>query len=363
VTRVDDAVAVIVPSYNSQKVLPACLQSIYAQTHPPAEVVVVDDRSTDRSREIVRAFRDACQRDQQSPPCRLVEQPVNQGPAAARNAGVAASRSPLLCFVDSDTALAPDAIENAVRVLRETPGCAMVQGIYHPEPLYDDGPIEAYQVAFEHFWRRRTVGRETATLFTASLITREAFAAAGGLDGRLRHAEDDEFGTRLPERYRLVVSDTVLTRHDDVDRLWPLLREQFTRASVKPALMLRAWRRRRAGTTGARVDMLTPARLRHLEWAARVSLAVPALALLTVPLLPVAPWLLLTWPGLVAIFAAANHEFLRFTYRLRGAWFAGFAAGVHLLVHTALVVGLGVGVLRVAYQLSMQRTPAAEVRA
>jgi hypothetical protein len=269
----------------------------------------------------------------------------------------------LLFFVDSDTALSPDAIENAVRVLRDTPGCGMVQGIYHPEPLFDDGPVEAYQVAFEHFWRRRTVGRETATLFTASLITREAFEAAGGFDGRLRHIEDDEFGTRLPERYRLVVSDTVLTRHDDVDRLPPLLREQFLRASVKPAIMVRAWWRQRAGAAGPRVDMLTPARFRHLEWAARISLAVPALALLTVPLLPVVPWLVLAWPGLVAAFAAANHEFLRFTYRLRGARFAGFAAGVHLLVHTALVLGLGAGMLRVAYQLLVLRRRATEVGA
>jgi hypothetical protein len=207
------------------------------------------------------------------------------------------------------------------------------------------------------------VGRETATLFTASLITREAFQAAGGFDTNLRHIEDDEFGTRLPVRYRLVVSDAVLTRHDDVERLRPLLREQFTRASVKPAIMLRAWWRRRAGGAGARVEMLTMARVRHLGWDARVSLAVPVLVLLTIPLLPVLPALALTWPVLFAGFVAANQEFLRFTHRLRGSGFAAFAAGVHLLVHAALVVGLGAGVLRVAYQLLVRRLSPTEVGA
>jgi glycosyltransferase involved in cell wall biosynthesis len=346
-----DAVAVIVPSYNNQKVLRACLESIFAQTHQPAEVVVVDDRSTDASREIAKEF-----------PCRLVELPVNQGPSAARNAGVAHSAAPLLFFVDSDTALLPDAIENAVRVLRETPACGMVQGTYDPEPLHDDGPIETYQLVFERYWRARDVGDRAVTLFTASLIPRAVFEAAGGFDNRLRYIEDDEFGTRLPDRYRVVVTDAVRTRHDGDDRLRPVLRKQFFRGSVKPLIMLRAWRLRRAGATGARVDILTPAaRLRYLDWSGRISLLAPALALLTVPILPFAPGLLLAWPVLVVAFVAGNHGFLRFAYRSRGAGFALQAAGLHLLVHTTLVLGHGVGLVRVARALLMRHRSAAGV--
>nr|MDT0656798.1 glycosyltransferase family 2 protein [Micromonospora sp. DSM 115978] len=354
----DDAVAVIVPNFNKEKVLRACLEAVYAQTLPPVEVIVVDDRSTDRSREIAREF---CRDRREGPECTLVEFSVNQGPSAARNAGVAASTAPLLFFVDSDTALEPDAIENAVRVLRESPGCGMVQGIYHPEPLFDDGPVEAYQLSFEYFWRRRTVGQETSTIFTASLIPRAVFEATGGFDDGLRHIEDDEFGTRMPARYRLVVTDTVLTRHDDVDRLLPLLREQFVRASVKPLIMLRTWRRQRAGAVGVRGDLISPARFRHLDWSARMSLIVPALALLTIPLVPVVPWLVGTWPVLVVAFVAANREYLRYAYRSRGAGFAGFAAGMHLLVHLALVLGHGVGLFRVARAVLGRRTRSAPV--
>jgi glycosyltransferase involved in cell wall biosynthesis len=356
-THAGDAVAVIVPNYNKEKVLRACLESVYAQTHPPAEVVVVDDRSTDRSPDIAREFaRDRRDQRDHLPPFRLIELPVNRGAAAARNAGVAASTAPLLFFVDSDTALEPDAIENAVRVLRETPDCGMVQGIYHPEPLFDDGPVEAYQLSFEYFWRRKTVGRETSAVFTASLIPRAVFEAAGGFDGDLRHIEDDEFGTRLPERYRLVVTDAVLTRHDDVDRLLPLLREQFLRASVKPLIMLRTWRRQRAGAIGARGDMISLPRFWHLDWSARTSLITPALTLLTVPAIPFAPWLLLTWPLLAGVFVVANHEFVGYTYRSRGARFAVFAAAVHLLVHVALVLGHGAGLFRVAREVLGHRT-------
>jgi hypothetical protein len=358
-----DAVAVIVPNYNKEKILRACLEAVYAQTLRPAEVIVVDDRSTDGSCRIAREFREESRRDQRGPAVTLVEFPVNRGPSAARNAGVAASTAPLLFFVDSDTALEPDAIANAVRVLRETPHCGMVQGIYHPDPLYDDGPVEAYQLSFEYFWRRRSVGRETSAVFTASLIPREVFAATGGFDDGLRYIEDDEFGTRMPQRYRLVVTDTVLTRHDDVDRLMPLLREQFVRASVKPLIMLRTWRLQRAGTAGPQADLISLGRFRRLDWSARLSLVTPALTLLTLPLVPLAPWLALALPLLVAAFVVANHEFLRYVYGRRGPRFACFAAGVHLLVHAALVLGHAWGLLRVARDVFGRRTRvAAEAR-
>ncbi|MEU8263274.1 hypothetical protein AB0C02_21915, partial [Micromonospora sp. NPDC048999] len=232
----------------------------------------------------------------------------------------------------------------------------MVQGIYAPHPLYDDGPVEAYRVAFEHHWRKRTVGRETGALLAASLIPRAVFTEAGGFDERLRDGEDDEFGTRLPDRYRLVATDRVLTRHDDVDRLLPLLREQFARASTKPLLMVRTWRRQQAGATGARVGMMSPDRFRHLEWSARLSLVAAGLALLTVPLTVVLPWLPVTWPVFGLAVAAANHRFLRFAYRLRGARFAVFAAGIHVLAHVTLVAGLGAGLPRAGYALLRERT-------
>ena len=343
-----DRVVVIVPNFNKEKVLRACLESVFAQTHPPVEVVVVDDCSTDSSRQIAAEF-----------PCRLVTTPVNQGPAAARNTGVTASTAPLLFFVDSDTALAPDAIANAVRILHQDPDIAMVQGIYAPEPLIDDGPVEAYRVAFEHYWRRRSVGRDTGTLFAASLIRRTVFVETGGFDERLRDGEDDEFGTRLPARYRLVTTDQVLTRHDDVDRLAPLLREQLVRAATKPSLMVRTWLRQRTGAAGTRVEMMAPGRFRHLEPSARMSLLTSALTLATLPLVIVQPWLVLAWPVLGAGFALANREFLRLAHRLRGPGFALLAAGLHGLVQVTLVAGLVAGLPRAAgVLLSVRSDPA-----
>ncbi|WP_428965088.1 glycosyltransferase family 2 protein [Micromonospora fluostatini] len=325
-----DAVAVVVPNFNKVKTLRACLESVFGQSWRPVEVVVVDDASTDGSVGVAREF-----------PCRVVVQGVNRGPAAARNVGVASCSAPLVFFVDSDTALASDAIENAVRILRGGVDVGMVQGIYEPFPLFDDGPVEAYRVAFEHYWRRRSVGRpRSATLFAASLIRRSVFEEAGGFDERLRTGEDTEFGTRFPDRYRLVVTDRVTTRHDDVDRFLPFVREQFGFATDTPMVMLRTGRRRTAGT-GMRVNAFSP-----------TGLALCGLALAGLPLLPWAPWLLPVCAVLATAPAVTSRDFLRFTHRIRGVGFAAYATGMHTLLYALAVLGTGVGALRVAYALA-----------
>lgn len=330
-----EEVAVIVPNYNKEKTLRACLESVYAQTHPPAEVILVDDASTDRSPEIAESF-----------PCSIVKLPGNTGPSGARNAGVAASRAPLLFFVDSDTALAPDAIANAVRAYRETPDCGMVQGIYDTEPLIDDGLVEKYRVAWEHFDRKRS----TATFLSCTLIPREVFQEAGGLDERLRDGEDFEFGTRVPARYRLVVTDTVVTKADDVDKFWACLWERFVRSTTLPVIMLRAGRLE-GDTIGFRLDMIGPAP-RDRRRPPRISSTLAFLTLFTLPVFALlAPWLLLVTPLLVAGFVAVNQEFFRFTYQLRGGGFALFVVGMQLAYHATFFLGAGVGLLRVGYVL------------
>ena len=120
----DRSVSVVVPAYNSERTLRECLAAIHAQTRPPVEVIVVDDASSDSTRDIAREFAVI-----------LLETPVNRGPAAARNRGIRASHGDILFFVDSDCALSADAIEQALRILDENPDVACVHGMYLTEPL------------------------------------------------------------------------------------------------------------------------------------------------------------------------------------------------------------------------------------
>ena len=51
-------ISVVITTYNSEKTIEKCLLSIYQQTHPPYEIIVVDGKSTDSTTEIIRRFDD-----------------------------------------------------------------------------------------------------------------------------------------------------------------------------------------------------------------------------------------------------------------------------------------------------------------
>jgi glycosyltransferase involved in cell wall biosynthesis len=103
-------VSVIVPAYNRERYLGAALDSVLAQDYRPLEIVVVDDGSTDGTARVARAYPDV----------RYLHQ-ANQGVAAARNAGIAASRGELIAFLDSDDLWAPEKLRLQVGFLLEHP--------------------------------------------------------------------------------------------------------------------------------------------------------------------------------------------------------------------------------------------------
>lgn len=99
-------VSVIVPVYNTECYLPACIKSIQGQSYDDWELILVDDGSTDTSMEICRKFADKDDRI-------LVLHQENKGVTAARKLGVEHSHGEFLCFVDSDDMM----YKNALTVL------------------------------------------------------------------------------------------------------------------------------------------------------------------------------------------------------------------------------------------------------
>jgi glycosyltransferase involved in cell wall biosynthesis len=98
--------SIVITSYNYGRFLGEAIDSALGQSYPRTEVVVVDDGSTDDSREIIAGYAGRVRA--------ILKE--NGGQASALNAGLAASRGDLLFFVDSDDALLPTAVERGVRV-------------------------------------------------------------------------------------------------------------------------------------------------------------------------------------------------------------------------------------------------------
>lgn len=95
-------ISVVVPVYNGALYLERCLASIQAQTWQKLEIIVVDDGSSDGSKEMCDAF---ARRDER---VKAVHFPANLGPSAARNEGVRRAGGAYLSFVDADDTIEPD---------------------------------------------------------------------------------------------------------------------------------------------------------------------------------------------------------------------------------------------------------------
>jgi glycosyltransferase involved in cell wall biosynthesis len=106
-------VTIVLPTYNRASFLPDAFASIEQQTYSDWELVVVDDGSTDSTKEMVDRFAGS-----HSQPVRYIFQ-SNQGPAAARNRGVREAAGHYLAFFDSDDLWRPGYLERGVRALDE----------------------------------------------------------------------------------------------------------------------------------------------------------------------------------------------------------------------------------------------------
>jgi len=106
-------VSVVMAAYNGAALIGETLASLQAQTLTDFEVVIVDDCSTDTTRDVVRTFPD--------PRIRLIESEVNQGPVRARNRAVAAARGRYLAGLDQDDLCRPTRLARQVAYLDTHP--------------------------------------------------------------------------------------------------------------------------------------------------------------------------------------------------------------------------------------------------
>lgn len=120
--REDQLISVIIPVFNAEKFLPACLDSVLAQTHRRLELILVNDTSTDRSLDICEQYAAADARVH-------VITAENRGISVARNIGVAAAHGDWIAFADSDDFVPPDAYETLLTAALDN-GTAIAMGAY-----------------------------------------------------------------------------------------------------------------------------------------------------------------------------------------------------------------------------------------
>ena len=120
-------VTVVIPVFNASEFLAETLQSVWTQTLLPEEIVLVDDKSTDHTIDVVR---DLTLRSPVS--IRIIELNENSGgPARPMNVGVEAAKTRFVAMLDHDDWMAPTRLENAVQAIGVSGAQALVMGNYH----------------------------------------------------------------------------------------------------------------------------------------------------------------------------------------------------------------------------------------
>ena len=201
-------ISVIIPSYNRAGLLPRALDSVLAQGHPAAEIIVVDDGSTDNTAELLAArYRrvDYVRRQ-------------NRGVSAARNAGLARARHEWLCLLDSDDSWQADKLEKQVRALGQNPAFRLC---HTDETWYRRGkPLKQGK---KHAKRGGDLFRHCLPLCAISpssvMIHKSVFEDVGGFDESLPACEDYDMWLRICHKYPVLLVAEALTNkhggHDD----------------------------------------------------------------------------------------------------------------------------------------------------
>lgn len=194
------AVSVVISTYNRCDLLPKTLRSILQQDAGRVryEVIVVDNNSTDRTREVLESWK-----PQGHANLRYLFE-GKQGVSHGRNTGISAARAPLIAFIDDDVFAAPDWIARMVQALHENPEADYVGGKVlatapHEFPSWLTSSHWSPLALQDHGEKAFPVGLERPVcLVTANLgIRREVFARVGGFSPKFPRCQDHELQLRI----------------------------------------------------------------------------------------------------------------------------------------------------------------------
>jgi glycosyltransferase involved in cell wall biosynthesis len=313
--------SVIVPVHNGRLQLPRCLDALRASTLDSFEVIVVDDCSTDNTREII-----------ESSGARYLRTPRNMGPGGGRNLGVRHARGHLLLFVDADVVVKPDTLALVAEDFDRDPQLAALFGSYDDAPAWPDF-LSQYKNLM-HFYVHQ-ISSENAVTFWAGCgaVRKNVFEEFGGFDLKKYpnpSIEDIEFGCRLSMAGRKILLDKrIQVKH---------LKKWTVRGLWRADIHYRAipWSRLILETRNLPKDL-------NLTRAAQVSAGLVGLLALAVVLLPLTfsaavrawvPWLgpaglAGVMGGIAALLLLLNWHVYRWFTQKRGVWFACGAVLAH----------------------------------
>lgn len=189
-------VSIIIPTYNSARFLPATLESVFNQTYRDYEVLVVDDGSTDNTREVLAPYLERI----------IYIYQENSERSAARNNALSHANGDLIAFIDSDDLWQPEKLERQVAVMDAYPEVALVfcQSYYIDESgarvafcgNWIDGK-KADGLVIANYYDELMLGNVVSCGSSTAVMRRRVLDQAGWFDVMLSDGEDWDVWLRL----------------------------------------------------------------------------------------------------------------------------------------------------------------------
>jgi glycosyltransferase involved in cell wall biosynthesis len=192
----------VVPAYNEESYLPACLESILEQIKGlpagTAEIIVVNNASSDRTREVAESY----------PGVTVIDEP-RKGLPYARQAGFCASSGELIANVDSDSRLTPGWVQQVLNAFERQPKLVAFSGpleYYDIDPKDEWGVTVFYMIAFAVYCINRYILRAGSMVQGGNFVLKaEALKSIGGFNLSIPfYGEDTDIARRLNKMGKVV---------------------------------------------------------------------------------------------------------------------------------------------------------------
>ncbi|MBU0763193.1 MAG: glycosyltransferase family 2 protein [Candidatus Altiarchaeota archaeon] len=289
--------SIIIPVHNAQATLKKCLDSIFNLDKGDFEVIVVDDKSTDKSKTIAEEY-----------PCKIITLEKNAGAASARNTGKDNSAGEVIVFIDADVILKKDALQVIDEDFKKYKDIVAITGLLSDECPYD-GFFSQYKNLYMNFIFRKCQKYIEFLYGSIIAIKREDYLK---FDKNIKCTDDTELGQRYKELGKKILLEQKLeVVHLKEYDFFSIIRNDFLVPFwwTKSFIMHRGYE-----------DIYQKRRFSHAKMDQIMSILISFLFIAALPFIQ-HTWAKIASITLAILFFYLNAKFFAFIYRKKGLTF------------------------------------------